>query len=75
MRRTSVRRRLTGLLAVATVAAALTVPALPALAMPDAAAPADIAAAETVPVQLLSITDLHGYFGDYTTTVPGAHAG
>ncbi|MBC6468682.1 bifunctional metallophosphatase/5'-nucleotidase [Actinomadura alba] len=28
-----------------------------------------------VPVQLMSITDLHGYFGDYTTTVPGARAG
>lgn len=34
---------------------------------PDSAAP--------VPVQLLSITDLHGYFGDYTTTVPGSRAG
>ncbi|MFF4763316.1 bifunctional metallophosphatase/5'-nucleotidase [Streptomyces sp. NPDC001292] len=32
-------------------------------------------ATDPVPVQLLSITDLHGYFGDYTTTVPGAHAG
>lgn len=75
MPRTSVRRRLTGLLAVATTVAALTAPALPAVAAPDPAASADIAAAETVPVQLLSITDLHGYFGDYTTTVPGAHAG
>jgi 5'-nucleotidase len=28
-----------------------------------------------VPVQLLAITDLHGYFGSYTTTVPGARAG
>ena len=28
-----------------------------------------------VPVQLLSITDLHGYIGDYRTTVPGSHAG
>lgn len=33
------------------------------------------AAPTGVPVQLLSITDLHGYFGDYTTTVPGARAG
>lgn len=38
-------------------------------------AAADDPAAEPVPVQLLSITDFHGYFGDYTTTVPGAHAG
>ena len=30
---------------------------------------------DPVPVQLLSITDLHGYFGDHTMTVPGARAG
>ncbi|XVQ07009.1 bifunctional metallophosphatase/5'-nucleotidase [Spirillospora sp. CA-255316] len=28
-----------------------------------------------MPVQLVSLTDLHGYFGDYTTTVPGARSG
>ncbi len=33
------------------------------------------AAPEPVDVQLLSITDLHGYFGDYSTTVPGSRAG
>lgn len=36
-----------------------------------AAGPDDTA----VPVQLLSITDLHGYFGEYTTTVPGSQTG
>ncbi|ALG12200.1 bifunctional metallophosphatase/5'-nucleotidase [Kibdelosporangium phytohabitans] len=43
-----------------------------------AVSPAPTATAEPapgVPVQLLSITDLHGYFGEYTTTVPGSHAG
>lgn len=30
---------------------------------------------DAVPVQLLSVTDLHGYFGDYTTTVPGSRTG
>ena len=33
------------------------------------------ATSDTVPVQLLSITDLHGYFGDAPTTVPGSTAG
>ncbi|RKF24731.1 bifunctional metallophosphatase/5'-nucleotidase [Micromonospora globbae] len=44
-------------------------------ASPAARADATAADANPVRVQLLSITDLHGYFGDYTTTVPGAHAG
>ncbi len=48
-------------------------------ATPSAADPPTGGAASSptgpVPVQLLSITDLHGYFGDYTTTVPGSHAG
>ncbi|WP_430502859.1 bifunctional metallophosphatase/5'-nucleotidase [Micromonospora trifolii] len=39
------------------------------------ASPAGARPGTPVPVQLLSITDLHGYFGDYTTTVPGARAG
>jgi 5'-nucleotidase len=37
------------------------------------AEPAASAGGDSVPVQLLSITDLHGYFGEYTTT--GARAG
>ncbi|MEV4756987.1 5'-nucleotidase C-terminal domain-containing protein [Micromonospora sp. NPDC049559] len=40
-----------------------------------AASPAAATPADPVPVQLVSITDLHGYFGEYTTTVPGARAG
>ncbi|MEV5831434.1 bifunctional metallophosphatase/5'-nucleotidase [Spirillospora sp. NPDC052242] len=55
--------------ALAAVAAGLAL----VLALPGTAAAAPARAA--VPVQLISITDLHGYFGDYTTTVPGARAG
>jgi 2',3'-cyclic-nucleotide 2'-phosphodiesterase (5'-nucleotidase family) len=44
---------------IALFAALLAVTGAPAVATP----------APTVPVQLLSITDLHGYFGDYTATV------
>jgi 5'-nucleotidase len=50
---------------VAAICAVLVVPMWPAAAE----------SSELVPVQLLSLTDLHGYFGDYTTTVPGSHAG
>ncbi|WP_116947687.1 bifunctional metallophosphatase/5'-nucleotidase [Jiangella endophytica] len=49
-----------------------------ALALTGAVAPAataDQPVAETVPVQLLSITDFHGYFGDYTASIRGAQAG
>lgn len=51
-----------------------------AMALTGAVAPAATAdqatgQAGTVPVQLLSITDLHGYFGDYTASIRGAHAG
>ncbi len=50
----------------------LTLTATPALA-DDVAA--DAAGDGSVPVQLLSITDLHGYFGDHVDSVPGAHTG
>ncbi|WP_035812974.1 bifunctional metallophosphatase/5'-nucleotidase [Jiangella gansuensis] len=55
--------------AITTAAAALTFAGL----VP--AATAEPPAADTVPVQLLSITDLHGYVGDYTASIRGAHAG
>ncbi|GAA2431662.1 bifunctional metallophosphatase/5'-nucleotidase [Actinomadura vinacea] len=62
----ALRRRPSALIAAVTAGLAL------CLAAPSAAGAAP---SPTVPVQLLSITDLHGYFGEYTTTVPGARAG
>ena len=44
-------------------------------ALPSVAFAADPEPAGTVPVQLLSIADFQGYFGDAPTTVPGSHAG
>ncbi|MFI0443822.1 bifunctional metallophosphatase/5'-nucleotidase [Actinomadura sp. 6N118] len=64
----ALRRRSSAL--VAAVTAGLTL----SLAAPSAA-DATPPTTRPVPVQLLSITDLHGYFGEYTTTVPGARSG
>lgn len=50
----------------------LTLMAAPAIAVD---VPADADADGSVPVQLLSITDLHGYFGDHVDSVPGSHTG
>ncbi|WP_203416122.1 metallophosphoesterase [Jiangella ureilytica] len=54
-----------------TAAAALALTAVAPAATADQAS----GQAGTVPVQLLSITDLHGYVGDYTASIRGAHAG
>lgn len=39
------------------------------------ASPPVAAEPDPVPVQLLSITDFHGYFGDHSTTIPGSRSG
>ncbi|MGK5739950.1 bifunctional metallophosphatase/5'-nucleotidase [Micromonospora sp. URMC 103] len=74
--RRGLRRRLGGAIAVALAATIVATPASATAATPAGATAATPAgAAQPVPVQLVSITDLHGYFGDYTTTVPGSRAG
>lgn len=67
------RKRPLGIAVALGVTVALAAPA--AAVAPAAADEAAPGGGDAVPVQLLSITDLHGYFADNKQSVPGAHAG